>query len=67
MTIEIRTNIDCNTRQITAVVKHLESGVEGEAEVGDNEVDTQRRALLDLAHKLGKIVERCTCPWKMKP
>lgn len=58
MTIEFRTNIDCTNRRVTVKVKHIESGLEAESGDGDNEREMQRQALISLAHKMGKILER---------
>ena len=58
LTIEFKTNIDCTNRKVTVRVKHLESGIEAESKDGDNEREMQRQALIELAHRMGKVLER---------
>ena len=61
MSLEFRIHLNCEKREVTATVKHLESGIIGESEPGHDEHQMQRQALIDLAHKLGRELMKYKC------
>lgn len=58
MALEFKIRFDCGKRELYATVKHLESGIVGEAHEGEDELTLQRKALIDLAHKMGRELEK---------
>ena len=58
MTIELRVNISCKEKEVIAVARHVETGIEASSEPGDYKMEMELQATLRLAHKLGDLLQR---------
>lgn len=57
MQLEFRTRFDCSTRRIHIIVKHLETGLTGESEGGEDEKEMKMQALISLVYVMARKIE----------